>query len=146
MAILDRRTATSSAGLALVEPLRVLFLAALTGVVLGVGDLWALAHMSLGVSGWINSCGGWACAVLLLGFLLRTHPAYAALGGAAMMLVAVEAYYVFKSGGLLAPDLSAWDGLSAQYWAVIGVPTGLLFGVLGAWARLGVERLVALAR
>ena len=42
------------------------------------------------------------------------------------------------------PDLAAWDGLSAQYWGVIGVPTGLLFGVLGSWARLGADKLAGL--
>jgi len=145
MTFVDRAVPTSIAPAAVVEPLRVLVLAAGTGFALGVGDLWALHHLSPGVSGHINSCLGWAAAVLILGFLLRTHPAYAALGGAVMMLVAVEAYYVFKSGRLT-PDLSAWDGLSAQYWAVIGVPTGLLFGVLGAWLRLGVDRLVGLVR
>ncbi|MFL6024534.1 MAG: DUF6518 family protein [Marmoricola sp.] len=126
-----------------IEPFRVLLVAVLTGFLLGVGDLWALAHLSASVSGSINSCLGWASAVLVLGFLLRTHPAYAALAGALMMLVAVEAYYVFAPG-LLAPDLSAWDGLSAQYWGVIGVPTGLLFGVLGSWARLGADKLAEL--
>jgi hypothetical protein len=141
----ERRAVTPLARPALFEPVRVLTVALATGFALGLGDLWALDHLPVSASGWINSCAGWASAVLLLGFLLRTHPVYAAIGGAVMMLVAVDGYYVFQSG-LLTPDLSAWDGLSAQYWAVIGVPTGLLFGVLGAWARLGVEAVVDLVR
>jgi hypothetical protein len=141
MTVADRSALPSSSTVAVVlEPGRVLVIAVVTGLALGLGDLWALSNLSPGVSDAINSCRGWASAVLVLGFLLRTHPAWAALGGAVMMLAAVESYYVFK-GDLFAPDLSAWDSLSAQYWSVIGVPTGLLFGVLGAWARLGVRRL-----
>lgn len=146
MTLLDHPAPTTfvaSAGSAVLEPVRVLVFATLTGFVLGIGDLWALAHLSPQAAGTINSCAGWAGAVLVLGFVLRTHPAYAALGGAVMMLVAVEAYYVFEPG-LLTPDPSAWDSLSAQYWAIIGVPTGLLFGVLGAWARLGVRWIASL--
>lgn len=140
MTVADRSAVPSPTIAVVLEPGRVILFAVLTGLALGFGDLWALAHLSPSVSDSINSCRGWATAVLVLGFALRTHPALASLGGAVMMLAAVESYYVFK-GGLLTPDLSAWDGLSAQYWSVIGVPTGLLFGVLGAWARLGVRKL-----
>ena len=49
---------------------------------------------------------------------------------------AVEAYYICHDS-ILAPDLSAWDSISAQYWATIGVPAGIVFGTLGAWAWQG---------
>jgi hypothetical protein len=132
-----------ASGPTVLEPVRVTVFATLTGFALGIGDLWAKAHLAPGMSGAINSCAGWAGAAMVLGFVLRTHPAHAALGGMVMMLVAVEAYYVFGTG-LLTPDPSAWDSLSAQYWAIIGVPTGLLFGVLGAWVQLGARWVISL--
>jgi hypothetical protein len=143
MTLAEHTVHTSSGACAVLEPVRVAVFATLTGFALGIGDLWALAHLAPGLSGAINSCAGWAGAALVFGFVLRAHPAYAALGGAVMMLVAVEAYYVFGTG-LLTPDPSAWDSLSAQYWAIIGVPTGLLFGAVGSWAQLGVRWVVSL--
>ena len=131
--------ATAGSPPALLEITRVLLVALVTGVALGVGDVWAKANLEPSQVALVNSSEGWAAAVLVLGFLLRTDPLYAAPGGAVMMLAAVEAYYVCHDS-ILQPDLSAWDSLSAQYWAVIGVPTGIVFATLGSWARLGVRR------
>lgn len=122
-----------------IETARVLLVAAVTGFALGVGDLWAKANLQPAHAALINSSEGWALAVLLLGFLLRTGPGYAALAGAVMLLVAVEAYYVCEPG-VLTPDLAAWNSDSAQYWAVIGVPAGLVFGTWGAWVRIAVHQ------
>lgn len=115
-------------------------LALVTGALLGVVDLaWNLSDPSAW-SAAANSCAVWAGAAYVLGAVLavalRTGPATGAVAGAAMLVVAVEAYYaagIWWSGD----DRSVLTSASTQTWLQLSVAVGGVLGAAGAWAVRG---------
>lgn len=107
--------------------------AVLSGIALGVGDLhWNL----VAPSAWsvvANSAAAWATAAFLLALVLRTGPVRSAVAGVVMLAVAVEAYYaaaVYWNVGSTAILTST----TAQFWLMLSVATGVVFGVAGSFA------------
>lgn len=121
----DRRSTAPS------ETTRVLLLAIAAGAALGLGDVLATMSLPWTLATAANSSTFWAAGAFGLGIVLGTDALRAALGGVVMMTVAVAAYYA-AAARLGLSDFSPWSGHSVA-WMVIGVPTGVLFGVAGAW-------------
>jgi len=103
------------------------------GVALGVLDLrWNLRAPSAWATV-ANSAAGWATAAFLLTLVLRTGPVRSALSGVVMLAVAVEAYYaaaVYWHVG----STEVLTSSTAQYWLLLSVATGIVFGVAGSMA------------
>lgn len=115
-------------------------LAVAAGTLLGVVDLaWNVTHPSAW-SAAANSCAVWAASAYALGAvlagLLRTGPLAGALAGVAMLVVAVEAYYL---AGIrwLGDDRSVLTSPSTQTWLQLSVVVGAVFGAAGTWAVRG---------
>lgn len=115
---------------------RPLLVAVWAGVALGTIDLLLQLTLPYPLADLANSSAVWAVAAFLLTRALTTDAANAAVAGAVMLVVAVEAYYLLaivldKAGALslVAPSTIAW--------MVMGVVAGIGFGVAGAWSRDG---------
>lgn len=111
---------------------RLLILPVLAGLALGVGDLVVMTHVDYPWANLANSSAVWAVGAFVLGAALRTTPERAAVAGAVMLVVAVEAYYGYAA----VHDLAGWETLVspvARTWSVFGVIAGIVFGVAGAW-------------
>jgi hypothetical protein len=117
-----------------------LLLAVAAGTLLGVADLAWNASDPSAWSAAANSCGVWATAAYVLGAvcaaLLRTGPLTGGLAGVAMLVVAVEAYYV---AGIrwLGDDPSVLSSPSTQAWLQLSVVVGGALGAAGAWSVRG---------
>ncbi|MFL6062602.1 MAG: DUF6518 family protein [Marmoricola sp.] len=111
---------------------RLLILPVLAGLALGVGDLVVMTHVDYPWADLANSSAVWAVSAFVLGAALRTSPERAAVAGAVMLVVAVEAYYGYAA----MTGLAGWASLTssvARMWDVFGVIAGVVFGVAGAW-------------
>jgi hypothetical protein len=113
---------------------QVLVVPVLAGIVLGVGDVLAITHVAYPWANLANSSAVWAIAAFVLGAVLRTDPVRAAVAGAVLLVVAVEAYYGYATLTDLAGYHAMWSPTS-QTWLVFGVFAGVIFGVAGAWTR-----------
>ena len=124
----DLRTSTPIAGAA-----TALAAAVLAGIALGVLDLrWNLRAPSTWATV-ANSAAGWATAAFLLALLLRTGPVRSALAGVVMLAVAVEAYYAAAVHWHVG-STAVLTSSTAQYWLLLSVATGTVFGVAGSMA------------
>lgn len=85
----------------------------------------------------VNSSPVWALVAFVVGWVVRARPRWwPALAGTLTLLVAVESYYL---ADVLLRDRGTATLLDAhaQWWLVIGVGAGVVFGTAGAWARAG---------
>lgn len=142
----DQAPEQGSVAPAVTETVRVLAVAVLAGLALGVGDLWAMTHLPYPWANLANSSAVWAVAAFVLGSALRTDPARAAVGGAVLLVVAVESYYGFATAFDLSGLSTMWSA-HARMWLVFGVVAGVAFGVAGAWTggRVRWQRVVGVA-
>jgi hypothetical protein len=111
---------------------RLLVVPVFAGTALSLGDLLVMTHVDHPWAALANSSAVWAIGAFVLGAVLRTDPARAAVAGVVMMLVAVESYYAFAVLLDLAGPSTLWSSTS-QTWLVFGVFAGVAFGVAGAW-------------
>jgi hypothetical protein len=111
---------------------RLLVLPVVCGVALGVGDLVVMTHVTSPWALLANSSAVWAAAAFALGAHLGGDPARAAVAGAVMLVVAVEAYYAYAATIGLAGYATLTSPV-ARSWVVFGVLAGTAFGVAGAW-------------
>ena len=85
----------------------------------------------------VNSSPVWALVAFVVGWLVRPRPRWwPALAGTLTLLVAVETYYLAYVL-LRDRDTTTLVDAHAQWWLVIGVGAGVVFGAAGAWARSG---------
>lgn len=117
---------------AVTDTVRILVIATLAGLALGIGDLYAITHLPYPWANLANSSAVWAIGAFVLGAALRTDPPRAAVAGVVMLLVAVEAYYGFATAFGLSGLATMWSE-HARMWLVFGVVAGVVFGVAGAW-------------
>jgi hypothetical protein len=113
---------------------RVILIATLAGITLGVGDLEVMTHVAYPWANLANSSAVWAIGAFVLGALLRTDPVRSAIAGVVMMVVAVEAYYGYAALADLSASSTMWSE-HAVTWMVFGVFAGVIFGVAGAWTN-----------
>lgn len=104
------------------------------GVLLGVGDLLWMRHTPYAIGQVANSSSVWAVSAFVLTAVLRLDAIPGAVVGVVMQLVAVEAYYAaaIVMRGASSEILSAPN---TQMWLLLGVVSGVVFGVAGAWAE-----------
>jgi hypothetical protein len=81
-----------------------------------------------------NSTATWAVAAFAFGYLPRSGPVRAALGAAALLVVAVPSYYVTATL-LQGDDLAVVWAPTSLLWMAFGVLAGVVFGVGGDWTR-----------
>ena len=108
---------------------RALGWAVLAGLALGIGDLWAKAELPPPWPELANASLTWALAPLVLAALLRTDPVRGAVAGVVLLVVAVEAYYVFADTFGFSYS-NPWSP-HARAWLVLGVVTGVISGATG---------------
>jgi hypothetical protein len=111
----------------------VLAAAVVTGVVLGVVDLWWSTYHPSAWSSVANSCAGWAACAFALGAVLRVDALRAAVAAVVMLAVAVEAYYAAEVW-LQLSDRTILTSPVAMEWLVLAGVAGAVFGPAGAWA------------
>jgi hypothetical protein len=124
----------------------VLAVAVVTGVVLGVVDLWWSTQHPSAWSSVANSCAGWAACAFALGAVLRVDTLRAAVAAVVMLAVAVEAYYAAEVV-LWGSDRWILTSPVATEWLVLAGVSGAIYGSAGAWAsgRSPVRAIVGLA-
>lgn len=108
---------------------------AAAGVLLGVIDLMAQLGLPYPWANLANSPAVWGIAAVLLGVSLRIDALRAAVCGALLLTVAVEAYNL---AAVVALHDSAANLTSATTvtWLVLGVPAGAGGAVAGSWLRV----------
>ena len=111
---------------------RLVLLPALVGVALGVGDLVAINHLAYPWANLANASAVWAVGAFLLAAVLRTDPARSAFAGVLMLLVAVEAYYLWAVLTDQADLATLWSA-NTRMWLVFAVCAGVVLGVAGSW-------------
>lgn len=85
----------------------------------------------------VNSSPVWALVAFVVGWSVRPRPRWwPALAGTLTLLVAVESYYLAYVL-LRGRDAVTLLDAHAQWWLVVGVGAGVVFGTAGAWARGG---------
>ncbi|MET3961514.1 uncharacterized membrane protein (UPF0136 family) [Marmoricola sp. OAE513] len=132
-----RPTQTRPAPLTLPEDARTLLVVpAVVGVALGIGDLVAMNHIGYPWANLANASAVWALGAFLLGVGLRTDPLRSAVAGVVMLLVAVEAYYLWAVLTDQAGTATLWSA-NTRMWLVFGVCAGTVFGIAGSWVTQG---------
>jgi uncharacterized protein DUF6518 len=111
----------------------VLAVAVVTGLALGVVDLWWSTYHPSAWSSVANSCAGWAACAFVLGAVLRVDALRAAVAAVVMLAVAVEAYYAAEVV-LWGSDRSILSSPVALEWLVLAGVAGAVYGPAGAWA------------
>ncbi|HEY2298219.1 MAG TPA: DUF6518 family protein [Jatrophihabitans sp.] len=112
----------------------VLLAAVVVGVLFGVADL--IGQLAL-PDPWFeiaNSMAVWAVSAFLFGRAVGTGIATAAVSGALMLTVAVEAYYL-AAALALNDNIGNLTSRSTVIWIVLGVVAGAGFGAAGAVSR-----------
>ena len=116
----------------------------LAGLLLGFLDFLWIRYVPFPFGGLGNSPAVWAVAAFLLTWRARWRLWPSAAAGAAMLVIAVPAYYV-------AAFLFQHDELANAYnatalaWVAMGVVAGAVFGAAGYFARTpGRSRVVAM--
>jgi hypothetical protein len=97
------------------------------GVALGALDLLLQRVLPYPWANLANSSAIWALAAYGLGLWVRTPWWRAASAGAALLVLAVPAYYLAATIFLHDEISTLWDR-AALLWIAFGVPAGLLFG------------------
>jgi hypothetical protein len=81
-----------------------------------------------------NSTATWAIAAFFFGWWVRSGWLRAALGAAVLLVVAVPSYYLAATL-IQGDDLAILWAPTALLWMLLGVLTGVVFGIGGVWAR-----------
>lgn len=128
----------------------VLAVAAVAGVLLGLFDVMAQRALPYPWANLANSGAVWALGAFVIGMWVGPRAGRAAAAGVVLLLVAVESYYV--SAVYIQNDSTStlWNA-TTQYWLVLAVVVGALFGAAGAlahsdhgWIRGGAAALAGL--
>jgi hypothetical protein len=115
-----------------------------SALLLGVLDLLLQKTLPHPLANLANSGAVWAVPAFLLGWWLRGPWWRCALAGAALLVVAVPAYYV--SAWLIQNDDLSVAWAPTSLWMIFGLIAGAVFGTAGSWARSsGWWRLVGIA-
>ena len=129
-----------------VDNRRVALVTAVAAVLLGLVDLLLQKTLPYPLANLANSAAVWAVLAFLLGRWVGGPWWRSAPAGAALLVVAVPAYYV--SAWLIQHDdlATAWTPTS-QLWMLFGLIAGAGAGIAGSWARCagGWLRLVGIA-
>jgi hypothetical protein len=104
------------------------------GLLLGPIDLLAQRALPYPWANLANSSAVWAIGAFGIGAWVRTGRWRPAIAGAALLLVAVESYYL-TAALTQHDDISALWALSTLTWLLFGVLAGAVFGTGGAWSR-----------
>ena len=100
------------------------------GVVLGALDLLGQASLPYPWANLANAPAVWAVAAFATGFWVRRGPVRCMLSAAALLVVAVEAYYL-TAAVVLHDRADLAVSTIALVWSVFGVIAGLVFGLGG---------------
>ncbi|WP_091239323.1 DUF6518 family protein [Micromonospora matsumotoense] len=115
--------------------LRVLaFVTVAGGFLLGFLDFVWIKWMPSPLAELGNSTATWAVAAFGFGYWVRSAWLRAALGAAALLVVAVPSYYL-AAWLLQGDDLAVLWATTSLFWMALGVLTGVVFGISGVWAR-----------
>ncbi|NES26286.1 hypothetical protein GCE86_27695 [Micromonospora terminaliae] len=114
---------------------RTVALAAVTGgLLLGSLDFVWIKWVPYPFAELGNSTATWAVAAFAFGWWVRSGPVRAALGAAALLVVAVPSYYLTATL-LQGDDLAVVWAPTSLLWMAFGVLAGVVFGIGGTWAR-----------
>lgn len=113
-----------------------LLTSALAGVLLGAVDLAGQQLLAYPWAELANSSAVWALAAFVLGFAVRIAPARAAVCGALLLVVAVEAYYL-ATVLTLDDDMANLTSRSTAVWLLLAVLAGAIYAAAGAALRSG---------
>ncbi|MET8906387.1 DUF6518 family protein [Micromonospora sp. NPDC004551] len=108
--------------------------AVLGGLLLGSLDFMWIKWVPYPFAELGNSTATWAVAAFAFGWWVRSGPVRAALGAAALLVVAVPSYYLTATL-LQGDDLAVVWAPTSLLWMAFGVLAGVVFGVGGTWAR-----------
>ncbi len=112
-----------------------LLASSVAGVLLGVLDLMAQLGLPYPWANLANSPAVWGIAAFALGAALRTDAPRAAVCGAALLTIAVEAYYL-AAVVALHDSTASLTSPSTGTWLVLGVVAGAGCAVAGLATRL----------
>ncbi len=112
-----------------------LLASSVAGVLLGVVDLMAQLGLPYPWANLANSPAVWGIAAFALGAALRTDALRAAVCGAALLTIAVEAYYL-AAVVALHDSTASLTSPSTGTWLVLGVVAGAGCAVAGLATRL----------
>jgi hypothetical protein len=114
----------------------ILAVAVAGGLALGAVDLIAQRELPYPWANLANSSAVWAVGAFAVGAWVRAGRWRPALAGAALLVVAVESYYLAAT--LIQNDdiANLWT-TSSLIWMAFGVLAGVVFGTFGAWSRSG---------
>jgi hypothetical protein len=104
------------------------------GLLLGFLDFLWIKYVPFPLGGLGNSPAVWAVAAFLLTWRARWGLAASAAAGAAMLVIAVPAYYV-AAFLIQHDDLANAGNATALSWMAMGVVAGAVFGAGGHVAR-----------
>jgi hypothetical protein len=103
-------------------------------VLLGALDLLAQKTLPYPWANLANSGAVWAIGAFYMGLWVRAGRWRPALAGIALLLVAVESYYLTATL-VQGDDLSNLWTTSTLLWLLFAVIAGAVFGTAGAWSR-----------
>ena len=112
-----------------------LLASSIAGVLLGALDLMAQLGLPYPWADLANSPAVWGIAAFALGAVLRTDAVRAAVCGAALLTIAVEAYY-FAAVVTLHDSTASLTSPSTGTWLVLGILAGAGCAVAGLATRL----------
>ncbi|WP_229402514.1 DUF6518 family protein [Micromonospora okii] len=113
---------------------KVALAAVVGGLLLGSLDFVWIKFVPYPLAELGNSTATWAIAAFFFGWWVRSGWLRAALGAAVLLVLAVPSYYLAATL-IQGDDLAIVWGKTALLWMLLGVLTGLVFGVGGVWAR-----------
>jgi len=118
------------------DRLRVAVATVVAGGLLGAVDLLLQKTLPYPWADLANSAACWAIAAFALGLWVRLPWWRAALAGIVLLVLAVPSYYLTAT--LVQHDnLSNIWAPSSLLWMLFGALAGAVFGIAGAWARIG---------
>ena len=113
---------------------RVALAAVMGGLLLGSLDFVWIKFVPFPLAELGNSTATWAVAAFLFGWWVRSGWLRAALGAAVLLVFAVPSYYL-AAMVIQGDDLAVLWAPTSLLWLLLGVLTGVVFGVGGVWAR-----------
>lgn len=114
--------------------IRVVVVAVIAGIALGVVDLVAQRGLPYPWANLANSSAVWAVGAFAIGAWVRVGRWLPAVAGVVLLVIAVEAYYLAATL-IQNDDLANLWSPTTIIWLVFGVLAGIVFGTFGAWSR-----------